>query len=336
MSGGKGIPKTKWSEDEEKALKAGVDRYGPGKWRFIQKDEELSPMLKHRSNVDLKDKWRNLNVMSPGGSTSSPKPATPASTAKVLAVSPAHTPPPPPASVAKLLGKRKIEQLIVEAVSALKEKSGSSQSSISKYVEENLEHSLKLPPNFKAKLLGELLTSLSMDSGKLLKVKSLYKLADKPAATPRSTAKAAKSEAPAATPTPAPKSGRKAAKTSAKMNTPTPSSRSDPPTPGAPSPVPIASLDTPTALVDIKTKIENNKSKVLKEGDGRGRKGGAKEKAFHAAELALEAALQAVLDAEECKKAAEQASIAAVEAEREAVEASAVAEAAAEAVLSGK
>jgi hypothetical protein len=30
MSGGKGIPKTKWSEDEEKALKAGVDRCALG------------------------------------------------------------------------------------------------------------------------------------------------------------------------------------------------------------------------------------------------------------------------------------------------------------------
>jgi hypothetical protein len=37
-------------------------RYGPGKWRLIQKDEELSKILHNRSNVDLKDKWRNLHA----------------------------------------------------------------------------------------------------------------------------------------------------------------------------------------------------------------------------------------------------------------------------------
>jgi len=36
-------------------------RYGPGKWRMIQKDAVLSRILHLRSNVDLKDKWRNLH-----------------------------------------------------------------------------------------------------------------------------------------------------------------------------------------------------------------------------------------------------------------------------------
>lgn len=41
-------------------------RYEAGKWRYIQKDPELGPILKNRSNVDLKDKWRNLNMDSGG------------------------------------------------------------------------------------------------------------------------------------------------------------------------------------------------------------------------------------------------------------------------------
>lgn len=41
-------------------------RYEAGKWRHIQKDNELGPILKNRSNVDLKDKWRNLNMDSGG------------------------------------------------------------------------------------------------------------------------------------------------------------------------------------------------------------------------------------------------------------------------------
>lgn len=41
-------------------------RYDVGKWRHIQKDEVFGPVLKNRSNVDLKDKWRNLNMDSSG------------------------------------------------------------------------------------------------------------------------------------------------------------------------------------------------------------------------------------------------------------------------------
>ncbi|CAK0747488.1 hypothetical protein CVIRNUC_001769 [Coccomyxa viridis] len=57
-----GTSKQKWTDDEEKALRAGVDKYGVGKWRLIQKDEAFGPQLVTRSNVDLKDKWRNLNM----------------------------------------------------------------------------------------------------------------------------------------------------------------------------------------------------------------------------------------------------------------------------------
>ncbi|KAK9811062.1 hypothetical protein WJX73_010075 [Symbiochloris irregularis] len=57
-----GAPKQKWTPEEEQALRAGVARYGVGKWRLIQKDEEFTETLCNRSNVDLKDKWRNLNM----------------------------------------------------------------------------------------------------------------------------------------------------------------------------------------------------------------------------------------------------------------------------------
>ena len=43
-----------WSVEEEDALRAGVEKYGSGKWRFIQKDAYLSSVLHLRSNVDLK------------------------------------------------------------------------------------------------------------------------------------------------------------------------------------------------------------------------------------------------------------------------------------------
>eukprot|EP00898_Chlorokybus_atmophyticus_P000610 jgi/Chlat1/154/Chrsp1S00229 len=57
-----GAPKSKWTAEEESALRQGVAKYGPGKWRAIQKDPKFGPALAERSNVDLKDKWRNMNV----------------------------------------------------------------------------------------------------------------------------------------------------------------------------------------------------------------------------------------------------------------------------------
>ncbi|KAF3657800.1 Telomere repeat-binding factor 1 [Capsicum annuum] len=64
-----GAPKQKWTSEEEAALKAGILKHGPGKWRTILKDPEFSGVLFLRSNVDLKDKWRNMTVMANGWSS---------------------------------------------------------------------------------------------------------------------------------------------------------------------------------------------------------------------------------------------------------------------------
>ncbi|XP_078182478.1 telomere repeat binding factor 1 isoform X2 [Carex rostrata] len=61
-----GAPKQKWTAEEEAALKAGIAKHGAGKWRTILRDPEFSDVLSLRSNVDLKDKWRNMNVMASG------------------------------------------------------------------------------------------------------------------------------------------------------------------------------------------------------------------------------------------------------------------------------
>ncbi|KAL7605044.1 single myb histone 1 [Lactuca sativa] len=50
----------RWTLEEENALRAGVDKYGTGKWMKILTDEDLAPCLIARTNIDLKDKWRNL------------------------------------------------------------------------------------------------------------------------------------------------------------------------------------------------------------------------------------------------------------------------------------
>lgn len=312
MSGGKGVPKSKWSTEEEEALKVGVERHGPGKWRLIQKDDELSPLLKGRSNVDLKDKWRNLTV---GSNSSTPKRARKEKPEGELAAT-------PPANV---LSPQKLQELVMDAVTALKDKNGSNQTSMTKYVESNLEPGLALPPAFK-KHLADALQHL-VDIGALVKNKTLYKLpggvdGDGAAATPK-TAKVApgsgKKERGAATAATAP-----AAKAAVAGDAPRASkaARVD-----ASSP-PAAAVGSP-GLDEMKRSIEKKKKEIVK------MKNSKKFGSAHlgAAEHALEAALAAVRDAEDCKQTADVAAREAKQAEREAQEAANVADAAAQAVL---
>ncbi|CAL4978026.1 unnamed protein product [Urochloa decumbens] len=57
-----GAPKQRWTSEEDAALRTGVARHGVGNWRTILNDPQLSSILRYRSNVDLKDKWRNMNI----------------------------------------------------------------------------------------------------------------------------------------------------------------------------------------------------------------------------------------------------------------------------------
>jgi hypothetical protein len=49
-----------WNEIETKALIEAINEYGVGQWAAILRDPIYGPLLKTRSNVDLKDKWRVL------------------------------------------------------------------------------------------------------------------------------------------------------------------------------------------------------------------------------------------------------------------------------------
>ncbi|ETI49504.1 hypothetical protein F442_06702 [Phytophthora nicotianae P10297] len=48
-----------WSAEEETFLRRGVEKYGIGKWKKILIDGK-DVFSSHRTNVDLKDKWKNL------------------------------------------------------------------------------------------------------------------------------------------------------------------------------------------------------------------------------------------------------------------------------------
>ncbi|XVF88793.1 hypothetical protein PTKIN_Ptkin19aG0079800 [Pterospermum kingtungense] len=138
-----GNPKQKWTAEEEEALRAGVAKYGKGNWKLIQRDPELSPFLFARSNIDLKDKWRNLNG-GPGGHGSREKSRTP----KLKAITDGSTPQcsvpvkrialPKPVidDSPKSLAPNRYNEMIIEAVSALEELNGSDSKAIIHYIEQ--------------------------------------------------------------------------------------------------------------------------------------------------------------------------------------------------------
>ncbi|CAO2166112.1 unnamed protein product [Urochloa humidicola] len=137
-----GAPKQKWTQDEENALRRGVKKHGAGKWRTIQKDPEFSPILSSRSNIDLKDKWRNLSFSASGlGSrdkmrvpkiTGSSSTAASTSQALVLPVAKKVAEALPDAEKKPQEGKTppKYGAMIMEALSELNEPNGSEISAI--------------------------------------------------------------------------------------------------------------------------------------------------------------------------------------------------------------
>lgn len=185
-----GAPKQKWTAEEEAALKAGVLKHGAGKWRTILKDPEYSSVLYLRSNVDLKDKWRNMSVMANGwGSREKARLAlkrmqqvpkqgeNPMALANVVQSDEDIVDAKPLAvsSGSQAGGSKRsmirLDNLIMDAINNLKESGGSNKTTIGTYIEEQYW----APPNFK-RLLSAKLKYLTA-SGKLIKTKRKYRIA---------------------------------------------------------------------------------------------------------------------------------------------------------------
>ncbi|KAG8092898.1 hypothetical protein GUJ93_ZPchr0012g19995 [Zizania palustris] len=182
-----GAPKQKWTSEEESALKAGIAKHGAGKWRTILKDSEFSHVLRHRSNVDLKDKWRNMNVTVNAAGTrdraktsivkkprSAPKheghstaivPVTSDGDDEIAKAIPRVT---PSSSKRTLL---RLDNIITEAVRSLNEPTGSYKTAIANYIEEQYWTPTDFDHALSAKL-NDLTTS-----GKLIKVNRKYRIA---------------------------------------------------------------------------------------------------------------------------------------------------------------
>ncbi|KAK9756141.1 hypothetical protein RND81_01G076500 [Saponaria officinalis] len=182
-----GAPKEKWTAEEEAALQAGVRKHGPGKWQTILRDPDFMHVLTSRSNVDLKDKWRNINVTLSGfGSREKARlalkrnPLFPKLDDKVKVINSA--PIAENVSEAKPLMHKetiktdskkpytRLDNVILEAIISLKELKGSDKNAIATYIEERYQ----TPPNFSI-LLNSKLKSLTA-KGQLIKAKHKYQI----------------------------------------------------------------------------------------------------------------------------------------------------------------
>jgi myb proto-oncogene protein len=182
-----GAPKQKWTSEEEEALRRGVLKHGAGKWRTIQKDPEFSPVLSSRSNIDLKDKWRNLSF-SASGLGSRDKIRVPR--IKVPSSSPSPSPQllllPAPDNVAEASPPEDIEKnpeddktsvpkysaMILEALGELKEPNGSEVTTICNFIEQRHE----VQPNFRRLICAKLRRLIGVN--KVEKIDKSYKLTD--------------------------------------------------------------------------------------------------------------------------------------------------------------
>jgi len=182
-----GAPKQKWTSEEEEALRRGVLKHGAGKWRTIQKDPEFSPVLSSRSNIDLKDKWRNLSF-SASGLGSRDKIRVPR--IKVPSSSPSPSPQllllPAPDNVVEASAPEDIAKspeddkthipkysaMILEALAELKEPNGSDVTTIYNFIEQRHE----VQPNFRRLLCAKLRRLIG--AKKVEKIEKSYKLTD--------------------------------------------------------------------------------------------------------------------------------------------------------------
>lgn len=174
-----GNQKLKWTAEEEEALTAGVVKYGAGKWKNILVDSEFKHKLANRSNVDLKDKWRNMGGQGSGAiiaealrSKSTPTAAapTPKTQNSSVLVRKDNINDKPPQSPEVVKNPQKHNEMILEALSSTKDRNGSDFVSILRFIEKKYE----VPQNFR-RLLSTKLRKLVIQ-GKVEKVQKRYKI----------------------------------------------------------------------------------------------------------------------------------------------------------------
>ncbi|CAA7018443.1 unnamed protein product [Microthlaspi erraticum] len=162
----------KWTAEEESALLAGIAKHGVGKWSDIVDDPLLSAQLAGRNNIQLKDKWRNIQkrgrLVEEKSKTQAIKSASiPNSSAKT---SPVVSNEPSPNRSLDMSNESRYHAMVFEAISTIDDENGSDLIGILSFIEERYE----VPQNF-TKLLSKSLRAL-VSQGNLEKVLNRYKI----------------------------------------------------------------------------------------------------------------------------------------------------------------
>ncbi|XP_057978503.1 telomere repeat-binding factor 4-like isoform X2 [Malania oleifera] len=183
-----GNQKQRWTSEEEGALLAGVTKHGTGKWKIILKDPEFAPALTHRSNIDLKDKWRNMNMSVNNAAQGSKEKFKVLNVKPITAIPVSSTQNPVPIALhaqdecsdaimddcTKLSHDCKTAPrynvMIFEALSAMNDMNGSDIAAIVRFIEQRHE----VPQNFRRLLSSKLRRLVSQ--GKLEKVQNCFKM----------------------------------------------------------------------------------------------------------------------------------------------------------------
>ncbi|XP_047944366.1 telomere repeat-binding factor 4-like isoform X2 [Salvia hispanica] len=180
-----GNQKLKWTSEEEEALKAGVAKYGAGKWKNILVDSDFKHKLSNRSNVDLKDKWRNMGGQGSGANSvnSRAKSITngalihKAQSSDLTLVPIDNVIEKPPQSPEGVRNSKKYNEMILEALSSIKDRNGPDFVSVLRFIEKKYE----VPQNFR-RLLSVKLRKFILQ-GTVEKVQNRYKIKHAPLGT---------------------------------------------------------------------------------------------------------------------------------------------------------
>ncbi|KAM5579475.1 telomere repeat-binding factor 4 [Rosa sericea] len=188
-----GNHKQKWTSVEEDALVAGVAKHGAGKWKNILIDPEFAQSLILRSNIDLKDKWRNLSPSLPLAQVTQKKRKNSKIKNSVRHSAPSLSLPSGTSPDAVMIDSNTEERynaLIFEALLTMKDPNGSDVGAIRDFIQQREEE--PIPHNFK-RLVGARLRSL-VSLGKLEKTRNGFKIKDLGTKTPRGLATSTETE----------------------------------------------------------------------------------------------------------------------------------------------
>ncbi|CAL9218936.1 unnamed protein product [Arabidopsis halleri] len=155
----------KWTVEEEEALLAGIAKHGSGKWSNIVDDPEFAAQLLNRTNINLKDKWRNMKKSRTHTLESTSIFTSPSKTSRAVVSNEPFL-----SSSSDVSNDTRYDAMVFEAISTINDENGSNLKEMLSFIEEQHE----VPQNFKRLLSYSLRILVSQD--KLKKIRNRYKI----------------------------------------------------------------------------------------------------------------------------------------------------------------